>query len=222
MASKGLAGQGRACFCTRGACDGQGADEKAEARAVDEVLRSTQSAHRLLMAFYQGQEKYAADEGRMGSRGGQPTDTEREAMLMNWYADEMPKRRTRPSLLQPLVQGLGFTAGAFAARVMPKEVNGQVSSALSEAFVEHLNDQIRDLNDLKDREAVADIKSKIVEIRDAERPDDEASSDDAPHFAAGGDDVFEQVHYQLLNSVQLSKTGMQMAYKFLIDQTKVL
>ena len=112
-----------------------------------QVIRSTQTAHKLLQSFYEGQsratkilrgsqtsssstmtspstspsggtvnEAEGKDKGAgAGAGAGNNVDAvTREQKLMKWYEDEMPSLRVRPSLLQPVAQTVGFTAGALS------------------------------------------------------------------------------------------------------------
>ena len=274
-----------------------------------QVLRSTQTAHKLLQSFYEGQSRatkilrgsQASSSSSTSPSGGTVNEAEgkdkgagagagagnnvdavtREQKLMKWYEDEMPSLRVRPSLLQPVAQTVGFTAGALSTlssaapfSLVPKLLNsrrnssrnggpnlgldptnpaqmggtaGEVTRAVEDAFVEHLNDQLRDLHVLeqlgKGKEGqeeveglVKRLKQNLVETRDTNRrqtqtlrdtkeEEEEEGKYDEDHddHAHGDGDVKDLASLlKMLTGQNAFGASIQVGYKTLVDRSKVL
>ena len=70
--------------------------------------------------------------------------------MLRWYDSEMPRRRVRPTALQPVVEALGY-AGGFLTR-LPADlvpplagVSRRATALVEGAFAEHVDDQLREI-----------------------------------------------------------------------------
>ena len=225
-----------------GSSAGNGEGKKAAPEAVGPelgaVLRSTQGFHKLLRAWYQGQERasaltrggYAAAE--INGPGPSPrAEADRELEMLRWYDSEMPRRRVRPTALQPVVEALGY-AGGFLTRlpadlVPPLAGASRRATALVEgAFAEHVDDQLREIYAFGfPREegsrggAAEEVKRVLVKARDAERgcaAAEEVADADADADAEGEGGAWGAARKHVLNADSLFRASV----KAVVDQTK--
>ena len=232
LARTSFAGHASGCSCRHcsssvGGVGGSDGGLPEGASVVDGMLRSTQSAHRLLLSFYRGQDR--VQRVRSGAHPlmvkdvAPNEDVQRERELMRFYESELPQRRVRPSALQPAIESVGFLAGAATAALAPDSVARRLSDAVCDSFIEHLEDQLRVLHEPGVRDDTAGIRAKVKEIRDADRalaksaqPEEEEEA-----FMSTGD-IMEDLRQQLLRPEQMVRTGIKLSFQALVGRTKTI
>ncbi|MEQ9116023.1 MAG: demethoxyubiquinone hydroxylase family protein [Rickettsiales bacterium] len=171
------------------------ADEKEE---IAEILRVNHAGEYAAKRIYQGQLDCIKDpEAKKIIQ--EMADGEVEHL--DYFENEIVKRKTRPTILHPLVHTIGYALGAVTAKMGTKAAMA-CTTAVEEVIADHYKDQIDSLNDSE-----KELKSKITKFREDEIGHKEtALENDAEKFSA----------YPILSSVVKSgcKLAIRLAKRF--------
>jgi len=158
---------------------------------IAEILRVNHAGEYAAKRIYQGQLDCIKDPG---AKKIIQKMADGEVEHLEYFEKEIVKRKTRPTILQPIVHTVGYALGAITAKMGVKAAMA-CTSAVEEVIAEHYQTQI---NDLKDSEK--ELKNKIVKFRDDEIGHKETAIKNGAESAAA---------YPILSS--LIKSGCRLA-----------
>lgn len=97
---------------------------------------------------------------------------EQEDEHFDYFDEQIKKRQTRPTVMQPVWKVGGFALG-FLTAMMGKKAAMTCTTAVEEVIDEHYQEQLRDIenaekNTAENKKIPTDLKEKIIKFREEE------------------------------------------------------
>lgn len=166
-------------------------------KKIDEMIRVNHAGEYGAKRIYLGQLSVLKNNQKIHEM------YEQELEHLDFFENEMKKRQVRPTVLSPIWHFGGFALGAATALLGEKAAMA-CTVAVESVISEHYQEQLEDLKNLKDENA---LKEKIQKFR----------NDEIEHHDAGIEHGAEQmVGYEILTGIVkgITKTAIAVSKKF--------
>ena len=123
------------------------------------MIRINHAGEYAAKRLYEGQIRHTKDPK---ARAQIQRMLEQESKHLEFFDEEIKKRRARPSVLHPVIGAGYYLLGAISARISPKAAF-LCTKAIEDVIVEHYDSQIKELKDTD-----KGLKAKIEQFKEEE------------------------------------------------------